>query len=84
VQGLGHDEHIGRRVADGGQAALPVGPAPGVRVALRVGEDHLARWRLLHIPAERQVLLIASRITHFKITTDRREVEDRDRYRVRE
>jgi len=41
-------------------------PAPGVGVAVAVGEDDLAgRWRL-SFAAERQVLLVAMRVAHMQ------------------
>ncbi len=46
-----------------------------------VGEDHLACVRVLVLPGERQVVLIAGRVADFQVAVDRRKVEDGDRDR---
>ena len=46
VQGLGDDQRAGRIPSDRGQSALPIRPAPRVRLISGVGEDHLAKRRI--------------------------------------
>ena len=44
-----------------------------------VGEDHLVGGRVLHLARERQVRLVARRVTHLKITGELGDVENGNR-----
>jgi hypothetical protein len=79
VQGLGHDQDGAGGGRDRGAAALPVGPAAGVRLPGLVGEDHLAGRGVLDLAAERQVVLVAGRVPHLERPGDLVRVEDGDR-----
>jgi hypothetical protein len=79
VQGLGHDQDGAGGGRDRGPAALPVGPAAGVRLPGPVGEDHLAGRGVLDLAAERQVVLVAGRVPHLERPGDLVRVEDGDR-----
>ena len=76
VQGFGHDQGGAGGVADRGAAALAVRPAAGVGLPGLVGEDHLARHRMLGVPGEGQVLLVAGRVADLERAGDRHEVQD--------
>jgi hypothetical protein len=79
VQGLGHDQDGAGGGRGRGPAALPVGPAAGVRLPGLVGEDHLAGRGVLDLAAERQVVLVAGRVPHLERPGDLVRVEDGDR-----
>jgi hypothetical protein len=79
VQGLGHDQDGAGGGRDRGPAALPVGPAAGVRLPGLVGEDHLAGGGVLDLAAEREVVLVAGRVPHLERPGDLVRVEDGDR-----
>ena len=79
VQGFGHDQDGAGGGRDRGPAALPVGPAAGVRLPGPVGEDHLAGRGVLDLAAEREVVLVAGRVPHLERPGDLVRVEDGDR-----
>jgi hypothetical protein len=79
MQGLGHDQDGAGGGRDRGAAALPVGPAAGVRLPGPIGEDYLAGRGVLDLAAERQVVLVAGGVPHLERPGDLVRVEDGDR-----
>src|SRR5215813_14133195 len=84
MHGFGDDQGARRGVADGGPAALPVGPAPGVCPAGAVAKDHLAGGGVFHLAVEGQVFLVTGRAPHLQPAGDRGDVEDGHRDGERE
>jgi hypothetical protein len=75
VQRFGDDQGGGGAGSHGGQAALPVGPAAGVRLPGLVGEDDLARGRMLDIASEGQVGLVSGRVPDLERAGDLGDVQ---------
>ena len=79
MQRLGHDQRARGLVPDCRPATLPVGPAPRVSLPSPVSEDHFAGCGMLDLAGERQVVLVASGVTHLQLTGELGGVEHRYR-----